>query len=312
LPFAKAFPQLWTLVLDGSLNFVAAVIILIAGWTFAGWTAKWLRAAVNRIPYVDRTLRPLIASTARYTIIIFTIVAVLERFGVQTTSIIAMLGAAGLAIGLAIQGTLSNVASGVMLLVLRSMRAGEEVTTSGYSGVIREVGLFRTVLITGDGLYISIPNATIFSNPIVNNSREPTRQINFKVVIDHAADIGAAQSAALSVLHADKRVLKNPPPAAPVVDLGEQNVACGDGHPGLGPHRHLWRRHGGIAETRLGTPAQHRHRAASRAGNRAGAGRTRRREAAPAHRLTAVRSSRTSRFRSCRRCGTSCPAHAGN
>ena len=224
MPFAKTFPQLWTLVLDGSLNFVAAVIILIAGWTFAGWTAKWLRAAVNRIPYVDRTLRPLIASTARYTIIIFTIVAVLERFGVQTTSIIAMLGAAGLAIGLAIQGTLSNVASGVMLLVLRSMRAGEEVTTSGYSGVIREVGLFRTVLITGDGLYISIPNATIFSNPIVNNSREPTRQINFKVVIDHAADIGAAQSAALSVLHADKRVLKNPPPAAPVVDLGEQNV----------------------------------------------------------------------------------------
>jgi small conductance mechanosensitive channel len=224
LPYAKTFPQLWALVLDGSLNFVAAIIILIVGWTFAGWASKWIRAAVNRISYVDRTLRPLIASVTRYAIIVFTIVAVLERFGVQTTSIIATLGAAGLAIGLAIQGTLSNVASGVMLLMLRSMRAGEEVTTSGYSGVVREVGLFRTVLVTGDGLYVSVPNATIFSNPIVNNSREPVRQIHFKIVIDHAADIGAAQSAALSVMHADTRVLKNPPPAAPVVELGEQDV----------------------------------------------------------------------------------------
>jgi small conductance mechanosensitive channel len=224
LPFAKTFPQLWALVLDGSLNFVAAIIILIVGWTAAGWASQWVRAAVNRIPYVDGTLRPLIASVVRYAIIVFTIVAVLERFGVQTTSIIAMLGAAGLAIGLAIQGTLSNVASGVMLLMLRSMRAGEEVAISGYSGIVREVGLFRTILITGDGLYVSIPNATIFSNPIVNNSREPVRQINFKIVIDHAADIGVAQNAAISVLHADTRVLKNPPPATPVVELGEQNV----------------------------------------------------------------------------------------
>jgi small conductance mechanosensitive channel len=96
--------------------------------------------------------------------------------------------------------------------------------TSGYSGVVREVGLFRTILITGDGLYVSIPNSMIFSGAIVNNSREPVRQINFKVVLDHAADIGDAQSTALSVLHADARVLKNPPPATPVVDLGEQSV----------------------------------------------------------------------------------------
>lgn len=227
MDLTKTFPQFWTLVLGGSLNFLAAILILVVGWTAAGWVSKWIRRVVNRVPYVDRTLRPLIASVARYAIIIFTIVAVLERFGVQTTSIIAVLGAAGLAVGLAIQGTLSNVASGVMLLLLRSMRAGEEVTISGYSGTVREVGLFRTALVTRDGLYVSIPNATIFSNPIVNNSREPIRQINFTIVLDHSADIDAAQKLALSVLHADARVLKNPPPSVPVQELGEQNVTLG-------------------------------------------------------------------------------------
>jgi small conductance mechanosensitive channel len=217
-------PQLWDFVLDGSLNLVAAVLILIVGWTLASWTSNWTRAALNRINYIDRTLKPLISSVVRYAIIIVTVVAVLERFGVQTTSIIAMLGAAGLAIGLAIQGTLSNVASGVMLLMLRSLRAGEEVVTAGFSGVVREVGLFRTILITGDGLYVSIPNSTIFSAPIVNNSREPLRQINFKVAIDHSAGIGAAQNLALSVLHADQRVLKQPAPNTPVSEIGECGV----------------------------------------------------------------------------------------
>ena len=224
MPLAKTSPELWTIVLDGSLNFVAAILILAIGWTLAGWLSKWVRAGLDRIAYVDRTLKPLISSIVRYSIIIVTVIAVLERFGVQTTSIIAMLGAAGLAIGLAIQGTLSNVASGVMLLVLRSMRAGEEVVTGGFSGVVREVGLFRTILITGDGLYVSIPNSTIFSAPIVNNSREPIRQINFKVTIDHAADIGAAQNLILSVLHADNRVLKKPSPAAPVTTLADTGV----------------------------------------------------------------------------------------
>lgn len=227
MPLAKTPPELWTIVLDGLLNFAAAVLILAIGWILAGWLSKWARDGLDRIAYVDRTLKPLIASIVRYSIIVVTVIAVLERFGVQTTSIIAMLGAAGLAIGLAIQGTLSNVASGVMLLVLRSMRAGEEVVTGGYSGVVREVGLFRTILITGDGLYVSIPNSTIFSSPIVNNSREPIRQINFKVTIDHTADIGAAQNLVLSILHADSRVLKRPAPAAPVVALADTGVTLG-------------------------------------------------------------------------------------
>jgi small conductance mechanosensitive channel len=138
--------------------------------------------------------------------------------------VIAVLGAAGIAIGLALQGTLSNVASGVMLLLLRCFRVGDEINTAGFTGIVREVGLFRTVVISGDGLYVSIPNSSLFSGPIVNNSREPTRLVSFKIAIDHTQDIGKAQALALNVLHANKRVLKNPPPGCPVTPLGEFEV----------------------------------------------------------------------------------------
>jgi small conductance mechanosensitive channel len=161
----------------------------------------------------------------RYTIVGFTAMAVLERFGVRTTSVIAMLGAAGIAVGLALQGTLSNVASGVMLLLLRAFHVGDEINAGGCTGVVREIGLFRTVLITGEGLYMSIPNTTIFSGPIVNNSREPTRLVNFKVVIDLLADIEKAQEIVMDILHRDERVLKNPAPGVPVSELGDTYVA---------------------------------------------------------------------------------------
>ena len=106
-------PQLQVLVVDEAINFVAAVVILFVGWTVAGWAARGVRSGLRRIPTFDATLRPLLASAVRYLIVILTIIAVLQRFGVDTTSLIALLGAAGLALGLAMQGTLSNVAASV-------------------------------------------------------------------------------------------------------------------------------------------------------------------------------------------------------
>jgi small conductance mechanosensitive channel len=111
-----------------------------------------------------------------------------------------------------------------MLLLLRSFRVGDEINAAGFVGAVREVGLFRTVVISVDGLYVSIPNSSLFSGPIVNNSREPTRLVSFKIAIDHTQDIGKAQALALEVLHANKRVLKNPPPGVPVTGLGEFEV----------------------------------------------------------------------------------------
>jgi small conductance mechanosensitive channel len=220
----QIFPQFWSFVLAQALNLIAAVVILCIGWMAANGSARWAQATLAQVRHFDQTLKPLVVSLVRYAVLGFTLMAVLERFGVQTTSIIAILGATGIAIGLALQGTLSNVASGVMLLLLRSFRVGDEITAAGFVGVVREVGLFRTVIISGDGLYVSIPNSSLFSGPIVNNSREPTRLVSFKVAIDHAQDIGGAQEMALDVLHANKRVLKNPPPAVPVTELGEFEV----------------------------------------------------------------------------------------
>jgi small conductance mechanosensitive channel len=160
----------------------------------------------------------------RYTIVAVTIIAVLQRFGVQTTSLIAVVGAAGLAIGLAIQGTLSNVAAGAMLLALRPFRIGDYIEAGGQGGTVREIGLFTTVMTTADLIYVAMPNSQIFGGTIINYSREPTRRLNFTVGIDYGDDIDKAQAIIVDVLKADSRVLENPAPMAPVGALGASSV----------------------------------------------------------------------------------------
>jgi small conductance mechanosensitive channel len=213
-----------TLALDGAVNLVCAVVILILGWTLAQWAGRWTRRGLGRIAHFDQTLTPLLASLLRYTIVILAVVAVLERFGVATTSLIAVLGAAGLAIGLALQGTLSNVAAGVMLLLLRPFRAGDNIQAAGKSGTVREVGLFTTILIADDLSYVSVPNAAIFSGVIVNNSREPFKLINVTVSIDFSNDVDEAQKIVLDVLNGDRRILKTPAPKTGIAALHEYSI----------------------------------------------------------------------------------------
>jgi small conductance mechanosensitive channel len=215
-----ALPALTIMLVNGALALLAGSLILIAGWTLSRWLGRWLRDLLNRSTYVDETLKPLIANFAAYGVMAVTIVSVLSQFGVQTTSLIALLGAAGLAVGLALQGTLSNVASGVMLLVLRPFRVAENISVSDRSGTVREVGLFRTALVTDDGLFVSIPNSTIFSGTIVNTSRETARRTGFTVDIDHQEDIAKARKTILDMLMADPRVLKTPKPDVQVDAIG--------------------------------------------------------------------------------------------
>jgi small conductance mechanosensitive channel len=213
LPSIEALPaDVGTMVVHGGLNILYAIIILVAGWVVSRWLARWLRALFQHSHHVDETLKPLMINFARYGVIAITLVAVLGQFGVQTTSLIALLGAAGLAIGLALQGTLSNVASGVMLLLLRPYRVGEKITSGSISGTVQEIGLFHTEIITYDGLFVAMPNSVIFSTTIVNLTREPIRRANFQVDIDRDADVGAAQAAILNAISHDSRVLKQPPP----------------------------------------------------------------------------------------------------
>jgi small conductance mechanosensitive channel len=211
------------LLVNGGLRLVAAIAILAAGWTLAGYIKGWMDAGLKHLP-LDLTLKPLIASLARYGVLIITLILVMEQFGVQTTSLIAVIGAAGLAIGLAIQGTLSNVAAGVMLLILRPFRVSQFVQIAGQSGTVREIGLFTTILVTQDMNYLSIPNSTIFGGLIINYSRERLRRVSFDVPVDYANDLETVEKSILGVLQAEKLVMQEPAPSVVVAALGEYAV----------------------------------------------------------------------------------------
>lgn len=219
-------PDLEAYLVDGGINFLAAILILIVGWWLSKRLSRWTRSALDRVHHFDETLKPLITSLVRYAVLIAALIAVLERFGVETTSLITLLGAAGLAIGLALQGTLSNVASGVMLLLLRPFKIGDWITIStvNQSGSVREIGLFTTILISADQSYVSLPNSAIFSSPIVNASREPLSRLNFTVAVDAASDIDTALKIIADTLDAEPRILKVPPAATGVVSLKEYAV----------------------------------------------------------------------------------------
>jgi len=211
------------LLVNEGLSVVAGVLILVIGWICATWAKRLTERGLAHVP-LDLTLKPLVASLARYLILILTVVLVLGQCGVQTTSLIAVLGAAGLAVGLALQGTLSNVAAGVMLLVLRPFRVGHFVQAGGQSGTVREIGLFTTLLITRDLIFVSVPNSAIWSNVIINYTREPTRRINFTVPVDFTNDLGTVESVILDALRSNAHVLKTPEPWVGVSELQEYAV----------------------------------------------------------------------------------------
>ena len=206
------------------LDILGAIILLIAGWWVAGRAAALVRHSLKNAKFVDSTLKPLAASIARYTVLIFVLIAVLSNFGVQTASIIAVLGAAGLAIGLALQGTLSNIAAGVMILVLRPLKVDEFVEAGSVSGTVVEITLFTTLLKTPDGVFISAPNSQIWNSAIKNYSRNPTRRLDIKVGISYDDDVDAALDFLKNLVASDARVLKDPEPMSFVATLGESSV----------------------------------------------------------------------------------------
>ncbi|MNX90301.1 Small-conductance mechanosensitive channel [compost metagenome] len=156
---------------------------------------------------------------------IFTVIAVLARFGVQTASLIAVLGAAGLAVGLALQGTLQNIAAGIMLLMLRPIRAGEYVAlSSGVEGTVEEVGLFLTRLVQGDGIHLTLPNSTVWNATITNYSRNKTRRLDIPVPVRYGDDLNVVLAKLQQIVDARPDALKDPAPLVKVVDYKENGV----------------------------------------------------------------------------------------
>ena len=188
---------------------IGAALILIFGFYLAGKLGKIVRVNLQKFKRLDPLIIPIIGNVARYGIIVLTIIAVLGQFGVQTTSIIAVLGAAGLAIGLALQGTLSNVAAGVMILLLRPFKSGDWVETGNISGTIKEVGLFTTIIDTFDNVFVSIPNSSIWNDTIKNHSHYDTRRIDVDIGIHYDTNLELASKTLLNLAN-DDRVLKDP------------------------------------------------------------------------------------------------------
>jgi small conductance mechanosensitive channel len=201
---------------------IFALLILVAGFVIANWAARAVNAAATETRRIDETVRPALAAAARYAVLIVTFVAALSQIGVETTSIIAALGAAGLAIALALQGTLANIAAGIMLLWLRPFRVGDYVEIGSgtpFAGTVKEIGLFACQLETYDGLFVFAPNSSIWTFPLRNHSRIAGRLVSFNVGFPPGADVGRARTILLKALSEQPGVLGDPPPEAFVANL---------------------------------------------------------------------------------------------
>lgn len=220
---AMAF-QFSQMAVTYSFSILGAVILLCAGYFLAGIIERSLYAGLGRFRGFDETLRKFFSKTARYAFLILVGVTVLAQFGVQTASIIAALGAIGLAIGLALQGTLQNIAAGIMLLALRPFRVGEFIDAGNVAGTIQEIGLFATELKTPDGVYVLSPNSQLWNTPVTNYSRNTVRRCDITVGIGYDDDVEQALSILRDLMTNDERVLSNPEPAVFVAALGESAI----------------------------------------------------------------------------------------
>jgi small conductance mechanosensitive channel len=221
---ALSLDQIADMVVRWGASGFWALTILVVGWIVAGWAERAVDGGLARIKVIDVMLRHFFASLARWTLLAFTGIAVLEKLGVQTTSVIAVLGAAGLAVGLALQGTLSNLAAGVMLLLFRPFKVGDSIEAGGLAGTVAQVALFHTTLVTGDNIRVVAPNATLSNVAIRNLSHFPTRKAEIIVPLPYGIDLDVTIARIRDLVHADTRIAAEPAPGIGVAKFGEKTM----------------------------------------------------------------------------------------
>jgi small conductance mechanosensitive channel len=212
-----------TLVTQWGLRVVGAIAVLVVGRMVAGWARKAVRKGLQRSK-VDDTLVPFISSLVYYLLLVVVGLMVLDRFGVQTASLVAVLGAAGLAVGLALQGTLSNFSAGVMLLIFRPFKVGDYVDVGGTTGSVVEIGIFTTILKSPDNVKIVVPNSQIYAQTIKNFNGFETRRVDMVMGIGYDDDIQLALDTIRRVVTADPRVHGEPEVQIAVSNLGDSSV----------------------------------------------------------------------------------------
>jgi small conductance mechanosensitive channel len=217
----------WAWAIEFLPRLGVALVILVFGYTVAGWASRIVRLAFDRTRHIDQTLEPIAATAARYAVLILVFIAALGQLGIQTTSLLTVLGAAGLAIGLALQGTLTNIAAGIMLLYLRPVRAGDTIETPVIIGKVKEIGLFATTMETLDGLFYFVPNSALWNVPLKNQTRNPRRMVTIILSVSYASDLAAVRRMLLELAAADERILKDPPPTEGVESYTDTRIVVG-------------------------------------------------------------------------------------
>ena len=205
-------------------NVVAAIVILALGFIISGWAKRRIIALSDKHARLDNTLFDFLGNILRYLILAFAGLFVLNTFGIQTTSIVAVIGAAGLAIGLALQGTLSNVAAGVMIILFRPIKLGDFVQISGEMGTVKSISLNYTELASAANVQIIIPNAQVWGNTIINYSIYPTRRAEWIFGVSYDSDLKLAEDTIRTTIMADPRSKTDPAPFIQVNNLGDFSV----------------------------------------------------------------------------------------
>jgi small conductance mechanosensitive channel len=200
-----------------------AILALIIGFWLIGRFGRMMRRFFSNRE-IDKTLQSFLIQLVGVTLKILLVISVINTIGVQMTSFIALLGAAGLAFGMALSGTLQNFAGGVMLLIIKPFKVGDYIEAQGHSGTVKEIQIFHTVLNTPDKKLIVIPNGGLSNSSMINYSAEPQRRVDWSFGISYTDDIDKAKATILAVITADDRVLKDPEPFVGVASLGESSV----------------------------------------------------------------------------------------
>jgi small conductance mechanosensitive channel len=223
MDFELIIHRVWELITLYGLRFISAIIILVVG----RWAAKGVSNLVRglmRTANIDPTIGSFVGHLVNVTLIAFVVLAALSQVGIQTTSFIAILGAAGLAVGLALQGSLANFAAGFLMIIFKPFGVGDYIEGAGVAGTVTDIQIFTTTLRTPDNKCVIIPNAKLTGDNIINWTANGTRRVDMVFGIGYGDDIDQARRIMQEVLDQDKRILADPPPLIAVHSLGDSSV----------------------------------------------------------------------------------------
>ena len=205
------------------LNIVGAIVILVLGRIVAGIVKKIIRSIMTKNK-VEETLTSFVTSISYFAMMTFVLIAAINKLGIQTASFVAILGAAGLAVGLALQGSLSNFAAGVLMIIFKPLKVGDYVEAGGAAGAVEEVGIFTTIIKTPDNKKVIVPNSGVTGGNITNYSANPVRRVDIVAGVSYGDDIDKVKKVLSEIQAEDERILKDPAPMIGLVELGDSSV----------------------------------------------------------------------------------------